>query len=111
MGTYPSSGAEVGCIDIWYADGSWYEDGSSAVLSDGSSAIVVVRGQLLVRGRLIRRVRSLDNNQQPLSDWASVEFTLVIDKPTGIEDIHVTPFDAVRKVIHDGILYIIRPDG
>ena len=60
---------------------------------------------------LVCRVRSLDNNQQPLSDWASVEFTLVIDEPAGIEDINVTPSDAVRKVIHDGILYIIRPDG
>ena len=60
---------------------------------------------------LVCRVRSLDNNQQPLSDWASVEFTLVIDEPAGIEDINVTPSDAVRKVIHDGILYILHPDG
>ena len=59
---------------------------------------------------LVCRVRSLDDTKQPISDWASVDFTLVITTE-GIEDIVVTPSDETRKLLINGTLYILLPDG
>ncbi|MBQ8100858.1 MAG: VCBS repeat-containing protein [Paludibacteraceae bacterium] len=57
------------------------------------------------------RVRSLDNNRQPISDWGSVEFTVVINNSVGIEETVRNDRWLNRKLLIDGILYIIRPDG
>ena len=56
---------------------------------------------------LVCRVRSLDASQAPISEWASVDFTLVIEEQQGIEDVPAAQQPAT-KLIRDGQIYILR---
>lgn len=57
---------------------------------------------------LVGRVRSLDASQAPISEWASVDFTLVIEDEQGIEDVNADTPTKARKILRDGQIFILR---
>ena len=57
---------------------------------------------------LVCRVRSLDASQAPISEWASVDFTLVIEDGQGIEDVDADTPTKARKILRDGQIFILR---
>ena len=57
---------------------------------------------------LVCRVRSLDASQAPISEWASVDFTLVIEDGQGIENVDADPPTKARKILRDGQIFILR---
>ena len=59
---------------------------------------------------LVCRVRSLDASQAPISEWASVDFTLVIEDGQGIEDVDADTPTKARKILRDGQIFILRGD-
>ncbi len=59
---------------------------------------------------LVCRVRSLDASQAPISEWASIDFTLVIEDGQGIEDVDADTPTKARKILRDGQIYILRGD-
>lgn len=50
------------------------------------------------------QVRSLDNNQNPISDWATSDFTIIL---LDVENVNKPSSITVRKVIENGNVYII----
>ena len=59
---------------------------------------------------LVCRVRSLDASQAPISEWASIDFTLVIEDGQGIEDVDADTPTKARKILRDGQIFILRGD-
>ena len=57
---------------------------------------------------LVCRVRSLDASQAPISEWASVDFTLVIEDGQGIEDVDADTPTKARKILFNGQIFILR---
>jgi len=52
----------------------------------------------------------LDASQAPISEWASVDFTLVIEDEQGIEDVNADTPTKARKILRDGQIFILRGD-
>ena len=61
---------------------------------------------------LVCRVRSLDASQAPISEWASVDFTLVIEDGQGIDNVQGDNVQStkVQKILRDGQIFILRGD-
>lgn len=59
---------------------------------------------------LVCRVRSLDASQAPISEWASVDFTFVIEDGQGIEDVDADTPTKARKILRDGQIFILRDE-